>query len=123
MTDRDGDPDRRGWHLAAAGPDEEVAAELERSAGRAQARGAMAAAAFLQRVAELTARPGRRSGRALTAAQATLLAGAIDELLALAAAGPLDDLQQARTSLLRGQITFASNAGSDAPALVVKAAK
>jgi DNA-binding CsgD family transcriptional regulator len=129
VTDRDGDPDRRAWHMAAAapGPDEEVAAELERSAGRAQARGGMAAgAAFLQRAAELTSEPAPRAERALAAAQASLQAGALDgaaELLAMAVAGPLGELQQARAALLRGQIAFASGGGSDAPALLVKAAK
>jgi DNA-binding CsgD family transcriptional regulator len=129
VTDRDRDPDRRAWHLAAAaaGADEEVAAELERSAGRAQARGGMAAAAaFLQRAVELTAEPGRRSGRGLAAAQASLEAGALEaaaELLAMAAAGPLDELQQTRAALLRGQVAFASGGGGDAPGLLVKAAK
>src|SRR5580693_2572456 len=129
VTDPDRDADRRVWHLAAAapGPDEGVAAELERSAGRAQARGGgAAAAAFLQRAVELTAEPGPRSERALAAAQASLLAGALDAaagLLAAAAAGPLDELQQARAGLLRGQIAFAAGMGSDAPALLVKAAQ
>jgi DNA-binding CsgD family transcriptional regulator len=129
VTDRTRDPDRRAWHLAAAapGPDEQVAAELERSAGRAQARGGMAAAAaFLQRAVELTGEPARRSERALAAAQASLRAGAFDAaagLLATAAAGPLNELQQACIGLLRGQIAFASSAGSDAPALLMKAAR
>jgi DNA-binding CsgD family transcriptional regulator len=130
VTDRGRDPDRRAWHLAAAapGPDEQVAAELERSAGRARARGGMAAAAaFLQRAAELTSEPARRSERALAAGQTNLQAGGLDaaaELLAVAMAGPLDELQQARAALLRGQITFAAGGGgSDAPALLVKAAR
>ena len=129
VTDAGRDPDRRAWHLAAAapGPDEGVAVELERSAGRAQARGGMAAAAaFLQRAVELTSEPGPQSGRALAAAQASLQAGALDAaagLLNMAIAGPLDELQQARAGLLRGQIAFASSAGSDAPALLVKAAQ
>ena len=129
VTDRDRAPDRRAWHLAAAapGPDEQVAAELERSAGRAQARGGMAsAAAFLQRSVELTAEPHHRSERALAAAQASLQAGAFEataELLTIAAAGPLDELQQARVDLLRGQNAFASSAGGDAPAQLVKAAR
>jgi hypothetical protein len=117
-TDREIDPDRRAWHLAAAAadPDEEVAVELERSAGRAQARGGLAAAAaFRQRAVAFTPEPAQRSERALAAAQASVQAGAFDaalKLLATAEAGPLDELQLARVELLRGEVAFASNFGS-----------
>jgi DNA-binding CsgD family transcriptional regulator len=129
VTDREADPDRRAWHLAAAttGPDEEVAAELERSASRAQARGgAAAAAAFLKRSVTLTREPVQRAGRALAAAQAQLLAGAFDaalQLLSTAEAGSLDELGRAQVELLRGQIAFASTAGGEAPELLLKAAR
>jgi DNA-binding CsgD family transcriptional regulator len=128
-TDPDVDPDRRAWHRAqaAAGPDEDVAAELERSAGRAQSRGGVAAAAaFLEQAAKLTPSPARRGERALAAAQAKHQAGAPDAALALLAtaqAGPLDELQRARIDLLRAQIAFAVNRGSDAPPLLLTAAK
>ncbi|MCW2910085.1 MAG: ATP-dependent transcriptional regulator, MalT-like, LuxR family, partial [Actinomycetia bacterium] len=123
------DPDRRAWHRAqaAAEPDENVSAELERSAGRAQARGGIAAAAaFLERSAALTPDPGRRAERALAAAQAKYQAGAFDAalgLLATAEPGPLDEFQRAGADLLRGQIAFASRRGSDAPPLLLKAAR
>lgn len=128
-TDPQVDPDRRAWHLAAAapGPDEEVASELERSAGRAQARGGLAAAAaFLQRSVAMTRDPARRAGRALAAARASLLAGAFDEalgLLAAAEAGALDELQRARVDVLRGQIASASGVGSEAAAQLLRAAE
>ena len=127
-TDAQADPDRRAWHLATAalGPDEKVAQELEQSAGRAQARGGLAAAtAFLQRAVELTAEPARRADRALSAAQAALQAGAFDVargLLATAEAGEPDALQRARADLLHGQIASSSGVGSDAATLLLKAA-
>jgi DNA-binding NarL/FixJ family response regulator len=127
-TDPETDPDRRAWHLAhaAAGLDEAVADELERSADRAQRRGGVAAmAAFLERAAELTPDPGRRGARALSAAQAKLDAGAPEAaqvLLATAELTPLDELQQARMQRLRAQIAFALRRGSDAPGLLLDAA-
>jgi hypothetical protein len=129
VTDREADPDRRAWHgaQAAAGPDEEVAAELERSAGRAQARGGMAAAAaFLEWSVLLTADPARYAERILAAAQVNMQAGAFGkalELLEMAEAGPLDEFQHAQVDLLRGHVAFASGLGSDAPRLLLKAAR
>ena len=128
-TDPQADPDRRAWHRAQAtlGPDEDVASELERSASRAQARGGLAAAAaFLERAAALTLDPARRAERALAAAQAKFQAGAFDAtlgLLATAEAGPPDELRSARADRLRGQIAFASSRGTDAPPLLLKAAR
>jgi DNA-binding NarL/FixJ family response regulator len=128
-TDREVDPDRRAWHLAAAasGPDEEVALELERSASRAQERGGLAAAAaFLQRAVELTPELAQRSERALAATQASMQAGAFDAALGLlgtAEAGPLDEFQSARIDLLRGEVAFATSVGSDAASLLLAAAR
>jgi DNA-binding CsgD family transcriptional regulator/tetratricopeptide (TPR) repeat protein len=129
VTDPAADPDRRAWHRAQAAPghDEEVAAELEQSAERAQARGGLAAAAaFLERAVALTADPARRAERALVAAQAHMHAGGFGnalDLLAAAEAAGLDEFASARVDLLRGQIAFASNRGNDAPPLLLKAAK
>jgi DNA-binding CsgD family transcriptional regulator len=128
-TDPEVDPDRRAWHLAQATPglDEDVASELERSAGRAQARGGWAAAAaFLERASELTPEPSRRARRALAAAQAKHQAGAFDaalRLVAIAESGPLNELQHAQVDLLRGQIAFALSLSSDAPPLLLTAAR
>ncbi len=129
VSDQDVNAERRAWHLAAAatGPDEAVAAELERCAGRARARGGLvAAAAFLQRALELTPEPGVRANRALAAAEAHLHAGAFDvalRMLAAAESARLDDLQRAKLNLLRGQIAFSSGATSTAPQLLLAAAR
>jgi DNA-binding CsgD family transcriptional regulator len=128
-TDTVTDPDRRAWHLAQAtqGPDEDVAAELESSAGRAQNRGGLAAAAaFLERAAQLTSSPARRVRRALAAAQAKLQIGAYDATLVLLSAaeeGPLDELQQARIDLLRTKLASATRAGQEAAPLLLAAAR
>jgi DNA-binding CsgD family transcriptional regulator len=129
VTDRELEPDRRAWHLANAtsGPDEDIAAELERSAGRARARGGLpAAAAFLDRAAALTLDPARHLERLLAAAQLHVQVGAFDaalRLLAAAETGTLDELACARVALLRGRVAAASSVGDEAPAQLLRAAR
>jgi DNA-binding CsgD family transcriptional regulator len=128
-TDSDVDPDRRAWHRAQAAsvPDDEVAAELERSAARARRRGGFAAAAaFLERSFALTLDPAQRAGRALAAAEAQEQAGSLDAALALietAQGGPLDEFQRAQADVLRARISFAADRGSEAPPLLLAGAQ
>ncbi|MEU0791769.1 AAA family ATPase [Amycolatopsis sp. NPDC005961] len=129
VTDPRSAPDRRAWHLAsaAAGPDEAVAAELERSAARAQARGGMAAAAaFLHRSVALTVDPARRTDRMLSAAEASFQAGDVedaDRLLSAVGVYPLDALQRGQAAVLRGQVAFATLDGANATARTIEAAR
>jgi DNA-binding CsgD family transcriptional regulator len=128
-TDPDTDPDRRAWHraLAAAGVDEAVAVELERSAGRAQARGGLAAsAAFLTRAATLTPVPAVRVRRTVDAAFANIQAGELEtarRLLGTVGHGHIDELQRARIDMLRAQMAFAASRGSEATPLLLAAAQ
>ncbi|MFC7535224.1 AAA family ATPase [Actinoplanes sp. GCM10030250] len=129
VTDAGQDPDRRAWHRghAAVGPDEDVAAELEQSAGRALARGGRAAAAaFLERAAELTLDSRTRSARLLAAAHARFAAGAADRvpgLLAAAEIGPLDAVQRAAAQRLRARAAFATSSGRAAVPPLLDAAR
>ena len=129
VTDPDLDPDRRAWHWAQASarPDEQVAAELEQSARRAQARGGFfAAGTFLERSAELTPDPARRAQRALDAAVAKRSAGALDaalHLLGAVTAGPPDALRAAEVERLRGAIAFDQGRAREAARTLLNAAK
>lgn len=128
-TDPLSDPDRQAWHRASAatGPDEGVAAQLERSADRALAQGGLAAAAaFLERAAVLTPDAGDRIQRRLNAAEAMVHAGMFEaavQLLAVTEHGPLDELQRARLDVLRAQIGLAAEQDRDALPLLVSAAR
>ena len=91
-----------------------------------------AAVAWRRRPRSSSSRPGspldpaHRAQRALAAAQAKHQAGASDAalgLLAMAQAGPLDELASARVDLLRAQVVFASRHGRDAPPLMLSAAR
>ena len=128
-TDLATDPDRGAWHAAhgASGPDEEIAAALERSAGRAKARGGLAAAAaFLVRALELSEEPAARGGRALDAAEATYLAGSADDALRLASVaerGPVSEFHRARIAALRGRVATMQRRAGHAPRLLRDAAR
>ncbi|MGW6443154.1 ATP-binding protein [Lentzea sp. NPDC055074] len=123
VTDASTDPDRRVWHRAQAGtgPDDSLAAELERSADRARSRGGVAAAAaFLERAAALSLTPELRAGRTLAAAQAKLDAGAVDVAAELLTTFSADD---ARADLLRGRIAFVRDKSNNGPSFVLSAAR
>ncbi|MFB7933321.1 AAA family ATPase [Streptomyces sp. NPDC056039] len=127
VTDPVADPDRRAWHRAqaSAGPDEQVADELEASAHRARERGGVAAtAAFLARSAALTISPVRRAERALAAVEAKLAAGDFDTAADLLTTVPADEPgRAARADLLRGRLSFARRRGDESPtAYLVRAA-
>ncbi|SFJ52191.1 regulatory protein, luxR family [Streptosporangium canum] len=94
------DADRRAWHLAmaATGPDEEVAAELERTATRASGRsGYAAAASAYERAARLSTRPGSQARRLTMAAETAAWAGELDR------AGTLADQGGRRLAALTGE--------------------
>ena len=128
-TNPDADPDRRAWHLGQSvlETDEDAAAELMRSAGRARSRGGLGAAGvFMEQASKLTPDPATRAARALEAAQARHEAGGsavASELLAVAAAGPLDELQRARLQLLRAQIAFHLARGGEGQIMLLDAAR
>lgn len=129
VIDRELEPDRRAWHLghAAIGPDDEVAAELERCAGRVRARGGVAAAAaFLERASALTLDPSSRCDRTIAAASAKAQAGSLEvakDLLKVADTTPMTELQRARADLVRAQLAFISSHGNDAAPLLLGAAQ
>ncbi|NIK61330.1 DNA-binding CsgD family transcriptional regulator [Kribbella shirazensis] len=122
------DPDRKVWHRAhaAVGLDESVASDLMSAAERARTRGGVAAAAaFLERAAELTPDAHRRAERALTAAAAKFRAGEAQsayELVGAAEIGPLTAHQRAHLGWLRAQIVFARRRSRDAAPLLLAAA-
>ena len=107
------DADRRAWHLAAAatGPDEEVAAELERTAGEARARsGYAAAAAALERAVQLTIDPVAQAARLASAAETRAEIGDFDHarnLAARAAAQTTDPIVAARLANVRARADVA----------------
>ncbi|GIJ46094.1 LuxR family transcriptional regulator [Virgisporangium aliadipatigenens] len=129
ITDPFTAPDRRAWHRAQAtvSPNAEIAADLQRCAARAQARGGMAAAAaFRQRAAELTPEAGERIDRTMDAAEAHLAAddtGAAEALLTTVETADLDDFRRARVELLHGRIAFTRPGDGTGPALMAAAAR
>ncbi|HUK70052.1 MAG TPA: LuxR C-terminal-related transcriptional regulator [Streptosporangiaceae bacterium] len=128
-SDPERDPDRRAWHLAqaAAGPDEQVARELEQSADRASARGGWGSrAAFLEQAAGLTPDQGRRAQRLLRAAEARLAADQVPAarvLVGQAAPHLVDPLARGNARRLEGLILFRAGELAKAPSVLLDAAQ
>ncbi len=128
-TDPDSDPDRRAWHRASSTllPSEDVAAELQRAASRARTRGGVAAAAaFLERAAELSPEPFERAQRLVAAAEATHDAGAPESalrLLRVARDQPLDPLQDALVARLEARAGYALRRDSSGARQLLAAAQ
>jgi DNA-binding CsgD family transcriptional regulator len=129
VSDPELDPDRRAWHAAAAAavPDEQVAAALERSADRARTRGGWASgAAFLERAAALTPEEDQRARRLLGAAEARLVAGdapTARALLGQAALHLADPADVARARRLDGLSLYAAGQPSEATTALLAAAR
>jgi DNA-binding CsgD family transcriptional regulator len=127
--DSEMDADRRAWHRAGASssPDEEVAAELARTAERATKRGGyMTAAAFFRRAAELTPGPAEQAERWLAAAEAELSAGEVEsalELLELATPQANHPVQLARGRRLEARAQFVRGQSERASATLLAAAE
>jgi len=124
-----GDSELRSWHLAAAAivPDEELAAELQRTAERAAARGGYAArAALLRRSADLTPDDGRRAEREVALAEATLMAGdpvGAQTVLDIALPRLTNTMARGQARWLEGAIRFAQGDAAAAARILASAAQ
>ena len=127
--------DRQAWQRAAAadGPDEEIAAALERTADRARARsGDVEALAWYERAAELSTGLAAKARRLTLAAEAATESGDLDRATTLAAHGLRLDAQdtpvtvralqvQATVAFLRGEPAAAHRRLMEASELIAAA--